>query len=39
MTRPGFEPEPPLWEKPATNPLSYGAAIDSIILVAIAALM
>jgi hypothetical protein len=26
MTRPGFEPGPPLWGKPATNRLSYGTA-------------
>jgi hypothetical protein len=26
MTRPGFEPGSPRWEKPATNRLSYVAA-------------
>jgi hypothetical protein len=32
MTRPGFEPGPPRW-KPATNRLSYGAALLSTLQV------
>jgi hypothetical protein len=32
MTRPGFEPGPPRWKKPATNRLSYGAAFSHTLL-------